>query len=139
MIKVLYVDAKTNRGMELKGVLGSDEYNIDVAFTGWEGLGAAMLYNPDIMLLDLLIPVMDGVELLRLLRTEEKQAHLPVLGFTYPRNEDFEKRALEMTCAGIFEYPFQPDVLSEMIQQAVAATEEQKKSTEQKELPEPSK
>ncbi|MBF0289620.1 MAG: response regulator transcription factor [SAR324 cluster bacterium] len=139
MIKILYVDANMKRGMELKELLPSSNYSIDVAFTGWEGLGAAMLYHPDIMLLDLLVPVMDGLELLRLLRTEEKHADLPVLGFTTPRNEDFEKQALKMACAGIFEYPFDVAELSQLIQQTMSSVEEKKASDEPKDLPTPDK
>lgn len=121
MTKVLYVDHNLKRIAELNDLLAHD-YNIESAFTGWEGLGAAMLYKPDIMLLNLHIPVMDGLELLRLLRTEEKLNQLPVLSFCDPSDDQMENEALKRTCAGIVKYPFDKQILTELIEKYVPST-----------------
>lgn len=121
MIKVLYVDHDMKRGIECTNLL-SQEFNLEIAFTGWEGLGAAMLFQPDIMLLNLNVAVMDGVELLRLLRTEKNLVNLPVLGFTAPPDGQLEKQALEMTCTAIVEYPFDKKALSHLIEASLSNT-----------------
>ncbi|MBF0276427.1 MAG: response regulator [SAR324 cluster bacterium] len=118
MAKVLYVDHELTRVIQLKNILAFD-YNIEIAFTGWEGLGAAMLYHPDIMLLNLNVDVMDGLELLRLMRTEEDLINLPVFCFSAPRDRQMEQVAVKRTCSAVFEYPFDRSALVEMIESAL--------------------
>ena len=119
MLKVLYVDHDPQRAAELNQLLAQD-FQLENAFTGWEGLGSAMLFRPDIMLLNLNVSVMDGVELLRLLRTEENLIDLPVLGFTEPRDRLIENQALNMACDGLVDYPFQKTPLCQRIATACA-------------------
>lgn len=132
MAKVLYVDHELTRIVQCKELL-SDDYIIEIAYTGWEGLGAAMMYHPDIMLLNLNVAVMDGLELLRLMRTEEELIDLPVLCFTTPRDEQMEKTALLKTCSDVIEYPFDKAVLVRLIEKYLPPQD-----TEKKKLPESS-
>ncbi len=122
MAKVLYVDHELTRVVQLKDLLAND-YNIEVAFTGWEGLGAAMLHQLDIVLLNLNIAVMDGLELLRLLRTEENLVTLPVFCFTTLRDEQKEQMAVHRTCNGVFEYPFDQEILTGLIEKTLSSPE----------------
>lgn len=121
MLKVLFVDHDPQRSVEMNKLL-SQSFHLETAFNGWEGLGSAMLSRPDIILLNLNVAVMDGVELLRLLRSEEDLADLPVLGFTEPHNPSLENQALAVACNGLLEYPFNPTTLCQRIQSACLKT-----------------
>ncbi|MBF0350700.1 MAG: response regulator [SAR324 cluster bacterium] len=113
MSKVLYVDHDLERIIQIQELLSS-QHNLEVALNGWEGLAAAMLYKPDIVLFNLNARIMDGVEAVRLLRTEEALCQLPVLGFTLPKSEEIERIALQVGCTQILENPFH-ESLSQVI------------------------
>ena len=119
MIKILYIDHDLTRVVELTELLPR-EYNLENAFTGWEGLGAAMMYNPDIVLLNLRIVVMDGLELLRLIRTEEKLTNLPVLSFCDPSDKEIENLALTHYSSRTFDYPFEKEKLTDLIAKSLS-------------------
>lgn len=59
--------------------LESGGWDVDVAFNGEEGLRLALEDPPALILLDLLLPRMDGIEVLRRLRQDPKTRHVPVL------------------------------------------------------------
>jgi len=105
MSTLLLIEHDHSRIQEIRELL-SDHFNVDVAFTGWEGLAAAMMYKPNLVLFNLNAHVMDGVEAVRLVRTEPELKDLPVLGFTEPSVDIIEKEALNRGCTRILSYPF---------------------------------
>lgn len=113
-MKVLYIDQDLKRIAGIRELL-SQNFNVEASFNGWEGLAASMMYKPDIVLINLMAPIMDGAEVIRLIRTEEKLKDLPVLGFTEPRNEYVEEAALNKGCNQILSFPFDKKLI-EVIQ-----------------------
>lgn len=59
--------------------LESDGWNIDIAYDGEEGLRRALAEPPSLILLDLLLPRLDGIEVLRRLREADTTRAIPVL------------------------------------------------------------
>lgn len=109
MPNILFVDHDIKRLAELRFLLG-EEFEVEPAFNGWDGLGAVLMYKPKLVLFNLSSKIMTGVEALRLLRSEENSANLPVLGFTTPINEIVEKVSMEAGCTAIMNYPFEPEL-----------------------------
>lgn len=81
MARVLVVedDQALSRALELK--LMQEGYQVDVASNGQEALAAMERQEPDAILLDLIMPVMDGVDFLKAMRVERKMK-IPVAVLT---------------------------------------------------------
>ncbi len=68
--------------VQLKDILISQGYNLMVAHNGKEALSQIAVQKPDAMILDLMMPEVDGFEVLKSIREKEETAHLPVLILT---------------------------------------------------------
>ena len=62
--------------------LNSDEYQISLTDNGLEGLNLARKHPPDLVILDVMMPVMDGYEVCRKIRTDSRLSEIPILFLT---------------------------------------------------------
>ncbi|MBI5592764.1 MAG: response regulator [Deltaproteobacteria bacterium] len=85
------------------------------AGNGRKGVDLAIEKNPDLILMDIQLPVMDGVEATRLIKTDPSTRHIPVVALTgYAMDED-EKRMREAGCDGYLSKPFKLKKLFQVI------------------------
>jgi DNA-binding response OmpR family regulator len=91
MKKVLYIDDEVVLVEMMKIRLRSKGYEIIYAYDGFEGIKLAEKENPDLILLDIIMPKMDGIEVCRKLKSNNKTAGIPVILFSA---KDFR----ELTC-----------------------------------------
>lgn len=112
MVRVLLVeDSEMNRDM-LKRRLEKRGYSIVVAVDGAQGVAAAQLMQPAVILMDMNLPVMDGWEATCHLKSDLTTRHIPVIGLSsYAMKEDRE-RALQ---AGCDDYDTKPVDLKRLI------------------------
>jgi two-component system cell cycle response regulator DivK len=98
MAKILLVeDQEMNRDM-LSRRLMKRGYEVVIAVDGAEGVAKARSESPDLILMDMSLPVMDGWEATRTLKGEEATRAIPVVALTaHAMNTDREK-ALEAGC-----------------------------------------
>jgi CheY-like chemotaxis protein len=85
------------------------DVDLRIAEDGPSGLEAARRTHPDLLVLDIGLPEMDGWEVLRHLRSDEATADLPVLVLTAHAEEESRRRATEGGADGFVTKPFQPD------------------------------
>ncbi len=78
MKKILVVDDEDDILHFLELVLREKGYDVVTASGGHEALTKAQLERPDLVLLDIMMPQMDGWEVLKLLRVDEETADIPV-------------------------------------------------------------
>lgn len=94
-----------------------DGYRVNTALDGEEGLRKAGDLTPDIIFLDIRLPKMDGLEVLRKLRAQEKTRNIPVIILSNYDEEDLVARGLRL---GAHEYLIKarttPSSLSEGIE-----------------------
>ena len=76
--KILVVDDEDDILHFLELVLREKGFEVLVASSGQEALTRAQIERPDLVLLDIMMPQMDGWEVLKLLRVDEETAHIPV-------------------------------------------------------------
>ena len=76
--KILVVDDEDDILHFLELVLREKGYDVVTAGGGHEALTQAQIERPDLVLLDIMMPQMDGWEVLKLLRVDEETAHIPV-------------------------------------------------------------
>jgi DNA-binding response OmpR family regulator len=76
--KILVVDDEDDILNFLELVLGEKGFDVVTASGGQEALTKAQLDHPDLVLLDIMMPQMDGWEVLKLLRVDEETSEIPV-------------------------------------------------------------
>lgn len=109
MPKVLAIDDQEDALRLLTGMLAGQAGEIRTARNGREGLERLRDFSPDIVLLDLVMPEMDGVQFLNALRADPQHQHLPVLvltakDLTASESESLRQEAIAITKkAGAFE------------------------------------
>jgi signal transduction histidine kinase/ligand-binding sensor domain-containing protein/DNA-binding response OmpR family regulator len=96
------------------------QYHIEEATNGKEGWEKTILLNPDLVVSDIMMPLMDGVELARKIKTETITAHIPVILLTAMGSEE---KQLEGLKAGVNDYitkPFTFEILASRIRNLLA-------------------
>jgi len=92
-----------------KYLLEKNGYNVEFAKDGMEALCKLEKIFPDLILLDIQLPNMDGYEVAKRIRNFEKHINTPIVAVTsYAMPGDREK-ALEAGCNGYIEKPINPD------------------------------
>jgi len=104
-IRVLVVDDNFVNVRLLEELLKSASYEVTTATSGEAALEKLAQSRPDIVLLDVMMPVMDGYEVCRRIRQDEKTAQLPVIMVTALDKESDREMAL---AAGANEFLSKP-------------------------------
>jgi CheY-like chemotaxis protein len=82
MLTILLVDDNIHLQIAFKKVLTSSGYRVELASDGDEGLRIAQRVRPDVILLDMLLPKLGGVEVLRALKANRATATIPVIALS---------------------------------------------------------
>jgi len=105
MAKILIVDDDAFNRKLVVTVLEQAGHEVITANTGAEGVAAARAHAPDLVLMDIQMPGMDGVEALRRLRADPLTAALKVAAFTALAMKGDAERLLAAGFDGYFEKP----------------------------------
>ena len=99
----------------------SDAYRIVEAGDGESGLAAARAGSPSLILLDMQLPRMDGMEVLKQLQSESSTAGIPVVALTASAMSGDRERFLEAGCADYLSKPYQVSDLVAVVERFVEA------------------
>jgi two-component system, cell cycle response regulator DivK len=107
--KILYIEDNEQNFYLVKVLLDTRGYEVLWARDGQEGVVKADQTGPDLILLDIQLPIMDGYEVARRLRSNPKLTGTPIVAVTsYAMSGDREK-AISAGCNGYLEKPIDPD------------------------------
>ena len=106
--KILIIDDMVENIEILVGTL-EDDYNLFVALDGQTGMDIAMTENPDIILLDVMMPDMNGLDVCRRLRANQRTANIPIIMFTAKTLIDDKVKGFELGAVDYITKPFQAD------------------------------
>jgi two-component system cell cycle response regulator len=124
-IKVLSVDdSRTIRLIVTRALMPYDCVVIEAA-NGEEGLAAAAREKPDLILLDITMPVMDGVTMLAKLKENDELKQMPVIMLTA---ESGRENVLHISKLGVQDYLVKPFRAEQLIEKAARAVPLQKKA-----------
>lgn len=113
MAKILLVeDNEDNRDM-LARRLQRKEYEVILAVNGQDGIDKVYSEMPDIILMDMSMPVMDGWEATRILKADTKTKNIPIIGLSAHALKQDCKKALD---AGCDDYEIKPVVLNQLLE-----------------------
>ena len=103
-------DNKSN--IKILNELLRDEYNINVATNGMDALKiAASDFPPDLVLLDVMMPEMDGYEVFRRLKESEQTKDIPILFITAKVGVEDEQKGLELGAVDYITKPISPPIV----------------------------
>ena len=85
--KILVVDDEADLVETLRFPLEMEGYQVLVSYNGEDGLNKARAENPDLIILDLMLPKLDGYKVCRLLKFDERYKHIPILMLTAKTQE----------------------------------------------------
>ena len=117
-VSVLIVDDENMNMFALTHML-RPEYTVYAAKNGESAIRIAKKQLPDVILLDILMPEMDGYEVLSRLKSDEETRNIPVIFVTGLINPEDEKKGLEMGAADYINKPFNADTVREKIRNQI--------------------
>ncbi|NQT28624.1 MAG: response regulator [Candidatus Omnitrophica bacterium] len=111
MKRILVIeDNKTN--MYLIGfILKKNGYEVIEAKSGEEGIRLAIKEIPDLIIMDIQLPGIDGLETTKMIRESKADGKIPIIALTSYAMTGDRERALEAGCNGYIEKPINPDII----------------------------
>ena len=119
--KILVVEDNPRNMRLLEMTLRAENYTLLKATDGEEAMNMATRERPDLIIMDIQLPKLDGLEVTRRLRKTETSSHIPIIAITaYAMKGDREK-AIEAGCNAYLSKPINtrelPRVIAEMLLQ----------------------
>jgi len=115
--KILIVDDEKLILISTRIVLESVGYCVVTAASGEEAIGDAKEEKPGLILLDIMMPGIDGWETLSRLKEDAETKDIPVIIFTAREHSRGRQLAREMGAADYFQKPFEPDELIAIVEE----------------------
>lgn len=118
-ILIIEDDRYISKMYQLK--LSLEGYDVQVADNGRTGVDKVKEFMPDIILLDILMPELDGFEVLQIIKSEEATKAIPVLIMSNLGQEDHIQKGMEMGAIGyIVKSQFTPSKVVENIKEVLS-------------------
>lgn len=121
-IRVLLVDDENQLRRVMRDLLERDGYTVFEAKDGAQALEQVDTHAPDILVLDLNLPGLDGYGVITQLRSRQATENLPIIVLTAKGDEDNEVRVFELGADDFLSKPFRARALSARIQAVLART-----------------
>ena len=113
--KILVVEDEPDIAEALQARLELEEYEVEVAKDGQEGADKARSFKPDLILLDVMLPKVSGIEVCKVLKADEKTKSIPIVILTaLPHIEDAEQ-AFQAGANDFINKPYTNDRLMQKI------------------------
>ena len=103
---VLVVEDKASLTQMLQFLFLSKGLNVQIAFNGEEALEKARELHPDLILLDIMMPKMDGFEVLERLKESDETSDIPVIMLTARKSREDMKKATDLGAVEYITKPF---------------------------------
>lgn len=110
-MRVLLIDDEQFYFKLLGKALKEAEYELEYAKSGNEGLTKIPAFNPELLIIDLKLPEMDGFQILERLRRDPKYSHIPVIVITGEDELSEKLKAFDLGADDYLVKPFQPEEL----------------------------
>lgn len=114
--KILLADDEEDIKTVVSLYLQSRGYEVLTAYDGLDAISTAEVEQPDVILLDVMMPVMDGFEVARKLKANEKTRAIPIIMLSAASHSESIKKGMEAGARDYLVKPFEPSKLEELIQ-----------------------
>jgi len=120
---ILVVDDEVEILSLVKRILTSEDYRIITAKNAEEVFSTLETELVDLILLDVMMPAMDGFEVCRRLKADERTRPIPIVMLTVLATNSDIRKALDLGAVAYLIKPFDPDVLDKEIKNVLASQE----------------
>ena len=117
--RILVVEDEDDNRRILRDLLVNAGYEVIEAVTGEAGVTMAESQSPDLILMDIRLPQLDGFEATRRIKAKVLLKHIPIIAVTSHAMSDDNTRALEVGCDAYFSKPVSPRKLLAKIREYV--------------------
>ncbi|MFQ5966002.1 MAG: response regulator [Acidimicrobiia bacterium] len=121
-LDILVVDDSPTNRMSAKRMLETRGHSVFLVVTGQEAIEALDAFRFDLVLMDLGLPGLNGVEATRQIRSTEDNAHTPIIATTTDDIASVESQCTQAGMDAVVSKPFEPGELTRAIEDAVAAS-----------------
>jgi len=128
--KILIVDDAIDTVELLKKRFRSEGYDTEEAYNGEEGLQKVQEYTPDLIVLDIMMPKIDGYEVCQRLKADEKTKYIPVLMLTAKGEIEHKVKGLDIGADDYLAKPFDYKELSARIRSLLTTKAAHEKKVE---------
>lgn len=115
--RILIIEDQLDNRQIMHDVLAASGYESLEAITGEEGLAMAEREKPDLILMDIQLPGMDGYEVTRRIKANAALNHIPIIAVTSYALSGDDQKAFAAGCDGYLTKPVSPRVLLRKIKQ----------------------
>jgi CheY-like chemotaxis protein len=119
--KILYIEDNEQNLYLVKFLLEKHDYEVLSAMDGQQGIDLAAEVTPDLILLDIQLPLMDGYAVARKLRANPDLAEIPIVAVTSYAMAGDRDKALAAGCNGYIEKPINPDTFMQQVKQHLSS------------------
>lgn len=116
--KLLVIEDHQDIRLYLK-ILFKNDYLIHLAENGEDGLKKAQEIMPDLIITDIMMPIMDGFECTRLLKENLTTCHIPIIQLTALTNDNDAIKGIELGADDYIVKPFNPEVLKTKVKRLI--------------------
>ncbi len=133
--RLLIVEDDVDISNMLRIFFGAVGYEVETAYRGSEALEKTRLGMPHLIILDIMLPDIDGYEVCRTLRTNTRTSHIPVIFLTQKDERSDKLKGLELGVDNYITKPFDIEELKLYVQNAFARSERESLTDPQSGLP----
>jgi two-component system cell cycle response regulator DivK len=106
--RILMVEDTEDNRQIIRDLMATTEYELIEVADGAAGVAAAATENPDLILMDIQLPVMDGYEATRRIKADPALTHIPIIAVTSYALSGDKAKALAAGCDDYVAKPFSP-------------------------------
>jgi CheY-like chemotaxis protein len=114
--KILYIEDNEQNLYLVKFILEKHGYAVCAARDGQSGIALAADVLPDLILLDIQLPLMDGYAVAKELRTNPDLERIPIVAVTSYAMQGDREKAIAAGCNGYIEKPINPDTFMQQVE-----------------------
>lgn len=118
--KVLIADDEEDIKTVVQLFLESKGYDIITAYDGLDALDKVKSEKPDVVLLDIMMPLIDGFEVCNRMKDSPEMAHIPVIMMSASTHAESKQRGLDAGAVDYIIKPFEPEELEQVLERTLA-------------------
>ena len=119
---VLLVEDNSYIRLMMQALLNLEGYTVIEAEDGVSGVDKAIEHNPDLILMDILLPLMNGVDAIAKLKQDPRTGHIPIIAVTCLDTKKDVIKAVQAGCDDYLKKPIIPQALMEKIKKLLKSS-----------------